>query len=380
MNHCSVAATQVEREDHSVDAAQNVMEPDVLSPDDKYMKASTTPPRQSPVDDEGRAFFAPSTASGAVIPSSEIHNPVYDVELSKQQQQEPPLMSQIGSTVPENPVVDAEETLEQADDSEPDPIQGESVPRESQDSATPSSRFSIPELQRLLTSLNDDDDDDDQVEDIRTAGEAANIEYEDDRTLLDVFGEVAHDFLTKKVIPPTSEYCRWDWRSLECEPACQCAFQPLWGDYHLGRSCRRTTTTTTANNSTDSCTHSRSTVMSPPETALPRRLVRLLGRTARGLQRRSQRLATRVVVQSAVRLSHMQNHVCAELWTLLYYHHDHELQEKCWPRRQVPIPTIPERLLCGPIDFPICPAAHDNDDETAEQYYYPRKVFAPATA
>eukprot|EP01083_Nonionella_stella_P089273 249059_1 len=57
-------------------------------------------------------------------------------------------------------------------------------------------------------------------------------------TLLDVFGEVAKDILTNKMIPETEASCDWHWMHLRCEPYCTCSYQPLWGDYHLGRSCR----------------------------------------------------------------------------------------------------------------------------------------------
>jgi hypothetical protein len=63
----------------------------------------------------------------------------------------------------------------------------------------------------------------------------------DDRTLLDTFGEVAKEYLTQKVIPETDLECKWDWRFVQCEPFCECAFLPRRGDYHLGRSCRRRT-------------------------------------------------------------------------------------------------------------------------------------------
>lgn len=60
----------------------------------------------------------------------------------------------------------------------------------------------------------------------------------DDRTLLDAFGEAAKHYLTQKVISETDAQCRWDWRSVRCEPFCECAFKLKRGDYHLGRSCR----------------------------------------------------------------------------------------------------------------------------------------------
>ena len=45
-------------------------------------------------------------------------------------------------------------------------------------------------------------------------------------------------------IPPTDAACRWDWRTLQCTPACLCSYQQRRGDYHVGRSCRYRTTTT----------------------------------------------------------------------------------------------------------------------------------------
>lgn len=35
--------------------------------------------------------------------------------------------------------------------------------------------------------------------------------------------------------------CQWDWRHARCEPNCECALEFKWGDYHLGRSCRKRT-------------------------------------------------------------------------------------------------------------------------------------------
>lgn len=60
----------------------------------------------------------------------------------------------------------------------------------------------------------------------------------DEATLLDVFAEVTKDILTHKVIPETSVICDWNWSHLRCEPFCECALRPKWGDYHIGRSCR----------------------------------------------------------------------------------------------------------------------------------------------
>ena len=40
-------------------------------------------------------------------------------------------------------------------------------------------------------------------------------------------------------IPETSPECRWNWRHGRCEPFCQCHFKAQWGDFHLGRACRK---------------------------------------------------------------------------------------------------------------------------------------------
>mmetsp|Transcript_16484 Transcript_16484/g.33598 ORF Transcript_16484/g.33598 Transcript_16484/m.33598 type:complete len:291 (-) Transcript_16484:37-909(-) len=61
----------------------------------------------------------------------------------------------------------------------------------------------------------------------------------DDRSLLDMFGEASKEYLTNNFFPPTSEGCDWNWRHGRCEPACECRLRYEFGDFHLGRSCRR---------------------------------------------------------------------------------------------------------------------------------------------
>ena len=67
-----------------------------------------------------------------------------------------------------------------------------------------------------------------------------SAKYDDEQldTYLDLFGEKAKELLTQHIIPSTDAECRWDWRMGRCEPYCICGFNFLWGDYHLGRSCR----------------------------------------------------------------------------------------------------------------------------------------------
>lgn len=46
--------------------------------------------------------------------------------------------------------------------------------------------------------------------------EATEANAYDDRTLLDTFGQVAKEFLTKRVIPDTDADCKWDWKFVRC--------------------------------------------------------------------------------------------------------------------------------------------------------------------
>lgn len=62
--------------------------------------------------------------------------------------------------------------------------------------------------------------------------------HDRNKTYLDLFCESMKFLLTQETISDTDEGCRWDWRSLRCEPRCSCRFTPLFGGYHLGRSCR----------------------------------------------------------------------------------------------------------------------------------------------
>ncbi|KAL3804666.1 hypothetical protein HJC23_008481 [Cyclotella cryptica] len=65
-----------------------------------------------------------------------------------------------------------------------------------------------------------------------------NSNHDDEQTYLDLFGERAKELLTQHIIPSTDTKCRWDWRMGRCEPYCECGYYFLWGDYHVGRSCR----------------------------------------------------------------------------------------------------------------------------------------------
>ncbi len=76
-------------------------------------------------------------------------------------------------------------------------------------------------------------------ENSRDQSSQREFSVDDEQTYLDLFGERAKEILTQHIIPSTDTECRWDWRMGRCEPYCDCTMQFLWGDFHLGRSCRR---------------------------------------------------------------------------------------------------------------------------------------------
>ncbi|KAG7352311.1 hypothetical protein IV203_008359 [Nitzschia inconspicua] len=84
-----------------------------------------------------------------------------------------------------------------------------------------------------------------QLEDMQDSS-VEEVVIQDDQTYLDLFGEMAKEFLTQKLIPTSDPECQWNWRHGRCEPVCLCDFQPKRGDFHLGRACRRRPSTTTA--------------------------------------------------------------------------------------------------------------------------------------
>ncbi|KAG7366396.1 hypothetical protein IV203_029066 [Nitzschia inconspicua] len=90
-----------------------------------------------------------------------------------------------------------------------------------------------------------DPQDEVQLEDILDI-RVEEVVIQDDQTYLDLFGEMAKEFLTQKLIPTSDPECQWNWRHGRCEPVCLCDFQPKRGDFHLGRACRRRLSTSTA--------------------------------------------------------------------------------------------------------------------------------------
>lgn len=156
----------------------------------------------------------------------------------------------------------------------------------------------------------------------------------DERTLLDTFGEAAKEYLTQKVIPPTSIDCYWDWRHVRCEPYCRCHFSFEWGDYHLGRACRTRDLQSISNTTCDL----------PPDT----RLAKVLQATIRQSQQLGMAVQTQALVTlqtTGARISQVQAQVCDSLPETCFS------GERHWK----------EKLLCGHI--PSC-----DEEPTQEDY------------
>eukprot|EP01031_Cornospumella_fuschlensis_P031227 gene31226-37738_t len=57
-----------------------------------------------------------------------------------------------------------------------------------------------------------------------------------DRTLINL--AKARDWIATHAIPATDPECKFDWHTLDCEPACNCSLQYKVGDYNFDRACR----------------------------------------------------------------------------------------------------------------------------------------------
>lgn len=57
-----------------------------------------------------------------------------------------------------------------------------------------------------------------------------------DRTLINL--AKAKDWVMTHAVPATDPECKFDWHTLDCEPACICSFQYKLGDLNLDRACR----------------------------------------------------------------------------------------------------------------------------------------------
>lgn len=181
-------------------------------------------------------------------------------------------------------------------------------------------------------------------------------------------------FLFFLQIPDTDIECRWDWRSIRCEPACQCHLDLKVGDYHLGRSCRfrpphddddidDSNNNNNTNNNTCIDIHP---AMFLRETApIPKRIISLSTQTLDIIKLESQQALQTVRREFNVQLGKLQKHVCRDIWELRKEAMQQQQQQQQGKdggifylpppppppprRRQVP-PTrhsIAEKLLCG---------------------------------
>ncbi|RYY89651.1 hypothetical protein EON63_00295 [archaeon] len=57
-----------------------------------------------------------------------------------------------------------------------------------------------------------------------------------DRTLVNL--AKAKDWVLTHAIPDTDPECKFDWHTLDCEPACRCSLHYKLGDYNFDRACR----------------------------------------------------------------------------------------------------------------------------------------------
>lgn len=167
---------------------------------------------------------------------------------------------------------------------------------------------------------------------------------EDDRTLLDIFGESAKQYLTQKVIPPTDVECRWDWRSVRCEPYCHCDFLPQWGDYHLGRSCRLVSSRLNQEQQGDN---------SSCEDIPPNSMQWIIQRMIEG----SRKLITTTENTAKSGYSKIQTHIC-----------DGMPEVRCLTSGELPLIAWQERLFC-PHKIPKCepPPPSSSSDWMYEQ-------------
>jgi hypothetical protein len=168
-------------------------------------------------------------------------------------------------------------------------------------------------------------------------------------------------YLIQPQIPDTDADCLWDWRSLRCEPSCKCSFQFKSGDYHLGRSCRRRSA------ALDVC---EPTVFIQDK-PIPKRILSLVRQSTDILKENIKGTAHKVVQSTTRQYGQLQEHVCLDLWSRL--HDNPATGIRCWS--SVPeTTTLPEKLLCGPIEGPMC------DDEPLRGTKSPFATAAAAAA
>jgi hypothetical protein len=57
------------------------------------------------------------------------------------------------------------------------------------------------------------------------------------------------------------------------------------------------------------------------------------------------------------RFQRMQTNVCTELWTMTHA----QMNGGCVPLDDLPMTTLQERVLCGPVEFVVCDEDDDNE-------------------
>ena len=161
-------------------------------------------------------------------------------------------------------------------------------------------------------------------------------------------------------IPDTDERCRWDWRSVRCEPACECHIEGQLGDYHLGRACR-------IRKEVDEDCVPIDPASIWQDTPVTRRVLSLVTQSADIVKLNVARGWDKAMSKVSQRFSKMQHHQCDELWNLFQ---EQAQSRTCLPPAAIPSRSVPQRILCGPVDFHVC------EDSTAVQDAMTRPAFA----
>lgn len=148
-------------------------------------------------------------------------------------------------------------------------------------------------------------------------------------------------------IPETDEECQWDWRSVKCEPACECKLQAQLGDYHLGRACRKRKVVQDVCVAVDPASIWQ-------DTPVTRRLWSLVTQTGDIVKLKVAKAWETTKRQTARRFSQLQHHQCDDLWEFYQEQRQQGAETPCLPPALVPQRSLPQRILCGPIDFNVC--------------------------
>ena len=119
---------------------------------------------------------------------------------------------------------------------------------------------------------------------------------------------------------------------MRCEPNCLCSLRPQWGDYHLGRSCRRRIDQIGDNNSSSSISSSSNSdnddylIQHDQECHIPpnTKIVKILNASGRGLRIMQHVISTKLhglhfVIQK--RVDHVKDDVCTSFLSVGSDHH-----------------------------------------------------------